>query len=412
MPIVIYILLGIFILLATRRLLPWRLRIWQIMVGGCILVLVTRQISLFDAFKAINFNIIFYLFGVFMIGEALEQSGYLSYLGYRLFRHARNGSQMIFMILFAMSFSTMILMNDTIAIIGTPLLLFLARNHKIDPKPLLMILAYTVTISSVMSPIGNPQNLWVAVQAHVAQPFVTFFRYLALPSIANLVLVYFLMRLFYPRMFKIKCQVFPPTTILDPRLAKLSKYSLLLLVVLILLKIISQFTPWPIHIQFSVVALVAALPIFLFSQKRFRVIKKTDWKTLLYFVALFIVMKSAWNSGFFQSLLNTTTFNLLHVPSILIVSTLLSQLLSNLPAVVLYMPMLIHHHADIHHLLALTAGATVSGNLLIMGAVSNVIIVQTIEKHNAEPFGFLQFAKVGFPLTIMNLFVYWVYLPK
>jgi Na+/H+ antiporter NhaD/arsenite permease-like protein len=60
-------------------------------------------------------------------------------------------------------------------------------------------------------------------------------------------------------------------------------------------------------------------------------------------------------------------------------------------------------------MVALAAGSTIAGNLFILGAASNVIIIQNAEK-KGETLKFLEFAKIGIPLTIINIFVYWVFL--
>lgn len=85
------IVLGVvFLLIAVRRIGNLRLQIWQIMLFGAFAVLVTGQISPLNALKAINPDVMLFLFGMFIVGEALEASGYLSHLSHRVFRKARS----------------------------------------------------------------------------------------------------------------------------------------------------------------------------------------------------------------------------------------------------------------------------------------------------------------------------------
>jgi Na+/H+ antiporter NhaD/arsenite permease-like protein len=70
------------------------------MLGGAVAVLITGQISLADALHAINIEVMLFLFGMFIVGEAMAESGYLSSLSYQFFSHARTPSQIIFFILF------------------------------------------------------------------------------------------------------------------------------------------------------------------------------------------------------------------------------------------------------------------------------------------------------------------------
>ena len=72
--------------------------------------------------------------------------------------------------LFSVGGLSAFLMNDTLAIIGTPLVLHYASRQKVSPKLLLLALAFAVTIGSAMSPIGNPQNLLIALDGGIVRP--------------------------------------------------------------------------------------------------------------------------------------------------------------------------------------------------------------------------------------------------
>lgn len=95
-----------------------------------------------------------------------------------------------------MGFASALLMNGTLAIIGTPVILHLEKKHGINPKSLLIALAFAITIGSVMSPIGNPQNFLIASQGNINNPFLTFLRYLLIPTIINLFAAFLLIKFF------------------------------------------------------------------------------------------------------------------------------------------------------------------------------------------------------------------------
>lgn len=138
-------------------------------------------------------------------------------------------------------------------------------------------------------------------------------------------------------------------------------------------------------------------------------IRKVDWHTLIFSASMFILMESVWRTGVFQSLIKSMDVNLLSVPMMLVVSILLSQLISNVPLVALYLPMLHQAGATTKDMMVLAAGSTIAGNLLILGAASNVIIVQTAEKRRKTTITFLEFAKIGILMTAMNALVYWLF---
>jgi Na+/H+ antiporter NhaD/arsenite permease-like protein len=407
-PIIVVAL--VFILIIIRRIGKFRLQIWQIMLLGAVAVLVTLQISPLNALKAINLDVMFFLFGMFIVGEALVESGYLSYLSYRLFRRAKSLDSLVLIILFGMGLTAAFLMNDTLAIIGTPVVILLAKKADTSPKILLLALAFAVTIGTVTSPIGNPQNLLIAVNGNVLNPFITFFRYLFLPTLINLLFAYFFLRLFYRKQFVRKTFVDSPEPIKDPKLAQLSRISLVLLVVLILVKIFTVFAGLKIDFRLTYIALAAALPVILFSPKRFTVIRKIDWSTLVFFAAMFILMASVWDSGVFQNVINSTKMSLTSLPVIMGISVVLSQFISNVPLVALYLPMLMKMGVTNSGLMALAAGSTIAGNLTILGAASNVIIIQNAEQKSGETLTFWEFVRIGLPLTAINVFVYWLFL--
>jgi len=406
----IIVLLIVFILIAVRQIGNIRLQIWQIMLFGAMVVLIAGEISPWEALQSINPDVMLFLFGVFVIGQALEESGYLSHLSYLLFRRAKSVSSLILFILFGMGILSAFLMNDTLAIIGTPVMLSLAMKNKLQPRLLLLSLAFAVTTGSVMSPIGNPQNLLIAINGNVINPFVTFLKYLLAPTLINLFIAYLILQIFYRKDFHTEPLHHEVELIKDARLAILSRVSLILLFVLVLAKIIVVFLGLDIDFRLTYIALASALPIILISRKRFQVIRRIDWFTLIFFAAMFVLMESVWQSGFFQSGMSAMNLELSSVNVILGISVLLSQLISNVPLVALYLPMLSQLAISTKQMMALAAGSTIAGNLTILGAASNVIIIQNAEKRTGNTITFLEFVKIGVPLTVINILVYWLFL--
>ncbi|WP_407355864.1 SLC13 family permease [Methanolobus sp. WCC5] len=410
MMISVVILALVFLFTAIRQVGNIRLDIWQIMCMGALGVLLTAQISITDAIAGINIDVMLFLFGMFIIGQALEMSGYLSHLSYRFFKNARSIDAVILYILFGMGFASAFLMNDTLAIIGTPVVLLLAKEHSIDPKLLLMALAFAVTTGSVISPIGNPQNLLIALGSDIHYPFLTFMKYLLLPTAINLMIAYFILRISFRKHFTSCPLNHSRPSVTDKKLAALSRLSLGLVVLLVCIKIMMALSGLEYDMELTYIALISAMPILLLSKRRKEVVKNLDWHTLIFFVAMFILMESVWNSGFFQRVIDDSGLNITMTPMILAISVILSQFISNVPLVALYMPMLSHADVTITGMMALAAGSTIAGNLSILGAASNVIIIQNAERKGKVSLGFFEFARIGLPLTVLQLMVYWIFL--
>ena len=405
----VIVLLLVFIGIAVRKIGRFTFKIWQVMLLGAIAVLVTGQISPHSALQAINPDVMLFLFGMFVVGVALYESGELLVLSNRVCRRAGDTESLLLLLVFSFGFLSALLMNDTLAIIGTPLCLYLARMNRVSPKLLLLALAFSITTGSVMSPIGNPQNLLIAVQGPVENPFVTFAWYLAIPTVLCLVLVYFALRFaFRHENWEGEIRICHEG-VKDARLALLARVSLGVLIALILVKVAGSFAGVGSWLSLPVIALVAAAPVLALSGRRVEMVRKVDWETLVFFAAMFVLMASVWESGVLQSFFALFGEGLTSIPVILGLSVVVSQFVSNVPWVALYLPVITEAGGSTAALMALAAGSTIAGNLSILGAASNVIIIQNAEKEG-ETLTFREFVRVGLPLTLLQVLVYWLFL--
>jgi len=401
------ILAVVFTLIAIRQVGRFRLRIWQIMLGGAVAVLLTGQITPADAAVSINIDVMIFLLGMFVLGEALYESGYLFQISHRLVCRATSVWQLVLLLVFAMALFSAVLMNDTLAIIGTPLVLHFSRKFSVSARMLLLCLCFAITTGSVLSPIGNPQNLLVAVNSGLPDPFVVFLIYLGIPTIINLGILCLMIRFWFPGEFVPKEMVCTPEPLNDPALAQLSRLSLLLVLILILIRGACSTLAPDLALPLSVIAIGAAVPVILFSPKRRHIVQNIDWRTLVFFAAMFVLMQSVFNSGFFQSIAEVSSFS--SIPLILATSIVISQFISNVPFVALFQPLILPATASPAQTMALAAGSTIAGNLTILGAASNVIVIQHAEREG-ETLSFITFLKIGLPLTIINSLIYAGYL--
>lgn len=403
-------LAGVFLLIAVRQVGRFRFAIWQSMLLGAAVVLATGRISPRDALAAVNMDVMLFLFGMFVVGEALEESGYLAHLAYRFIKRARTADRLMILVIAGAGLLSALLMNDTLAIIGTPVVLLIARKHGMSPKLLLLALAFSITIGSAMSPIGNPQNLLIALGGGVQQPFLLFLRYLALPTLVSLGLTYLILKRFHPGEFHDAELRHSQEPIRDRQMALLSRIALHIVVVLIAVKILLAIAGADAAFPLPFIAVAAALPILVGSPRRWQILRHTDWHTLVFFAAMFVLMESVWRTGSFQAWLAGDGVDLRSPEMILGASIVLSQFISNVPLVALIQPLLLHAGVGTAGLMALAAGSTIAGNLLILGAASNVIIIQRAEKKAGVTITFLEFARAGVPVTGVSTLVYWAFL--
>ncbi|MCL5675327.1 MAG: SLC13 family permease [Candidatus Marsarchaeota archaeon] len=410
LPLSVIVLAVSFILVAVRQIGSIKLQIWHVILGGAIVVLLTGQISIPAAISYIDPTVIIFLIGIFILGEALTSSGYIQYLSYNLFKRFKSVDRLVLAIVFSMGFASMFMLNDTMAIIGTPVVMLFAKREKINPKLMLLSLAFAITIGSVASPIGNPQNLLVASSGIVKKPFIDFFSNLLVPTVLDLFAAYLILRLFFKKEFTKKQLIHERVKIKDYKLARLCKLSLALLGISISAYVVIEIFNISHGISFAYIAIIAALPILLFSKQRYSIVKNIDWTTIIFFIALFILVGSVWQSGFLQNLINSLHLDINSIPTVLIVNVAGSQFISNVPMVVLYLKLLEYTHSTTAIAMALAAGSTIAGNLFILGAASNVIIVQMAEKRYKSSLSFLDFAKIGAVVTTFSIIIYWAFL--
>ncbi|MEZ5558950.1 MAG: SLC13 family permease [Pseudomonadales bacterium] len=392
---------------AFRRVGGLRLRIWQIFVAGAAVVVAAGTIPLRAALDAVDWNVLGFLFGVFVLGEGLARSGVLESVSLRVLGRGGSVDRLVLAVLFGSGCASALLMNDTLAVVGTPLVLGIARRQNLPPVLLLLALAFGITIGSVTSPIGNPQNLLIALQGGLAEPFRAFFAALAPPTLACLLVAWVLLRARFADAFRQVLVPVPGEPIRDPVLARLAIAGAFAMVALIVLRVLGPawIDGWPIPLW--AVAAVGCAPLLAGSRERMLLVRRVDWPTLAFFAALFVLMRAVWDTGAVQSWLPADAAWQQDPAMLIGGGILLSQLLSNVPLVALLLPLI--SGASEPALLALAAGSTLAGNLTLVGAASNVIIAQAAER-DGEHLGFWQFLVIGAPLTLLCALVYWAFL--
>jgi Na+/H+ antiporter NhaD/arsenite permease-like protein len=272
---------------------------------------------------------------------------------------------------------------------------------------MLLSLAIAVTTGSVMSPVGNPQNLLIAVDSGMQAPFVTFGIYLLIPTLISLVAAYCFLWYYFRSDFSAPIpdheSALPGTkTAFFP-----VQCSLAILLILTAANIIVSLSGEKLPVPLPLIALCSAAPVLLLGPDRLNLLKSIDWFTLIFFAAMFVLMESVWQTGFFQSFVDESMVT--SIPMILGTSVIISQFISNVPFVALFQPLIIQAGGTTVDLMALAAGSTIAGNLMVLGAASNVIIIQNAEKQG-ETLTFLEFARIGIPLTLVQIVVFWAWL--
>ncbi|MEM0123554.1 MAG: SLC13 family permease, partial [Conexivisphaerales archaeon] len=355
-----------------------------------------------EALRSINLDVIVYIIGMLIIGEALHESGYLNYILSRFFSGSRTVRAFIFKLIIFSGLASVILMNDTLAVLFTPFLISISKNKGINEKMMLLALAFSITIGSVMSPIGNPQNLLIALR--VQDPFPVFLLYLSLPTLINLIVIYLVLSLLFKK--EISNEVNFVATKVEPVNRQIEIASKLSLGLLLILSIVNSlaFTIFAVSFPISLISLLAAVPVIFSGKEGLKTIIRMDWRTVAFFAFMFILMQSVYDSGIIQLLIHG---HIGGVISVMLFSLTMSQVLSNVPFVALFIRFVT---PTLTNYLALAAGSTIAGNFLILGAASNIIIIQGAERYGGKGLSFGDFIKYGMITTLINFAVYSAFL--
>ena len=410
------------------------------MLIGAFLMIVFQVIGLEAAFKSINLDVIGFLFGMFSIVTALDKSGVLRLVAVKMISRANNLDSLLMIFVVGMGLFSAFLVNDTIALLGIPLILYISKQVGIRPLVLLIALAFGISVGSTMTPIGNPQNLLIAIQSGVSLPFTTFIVHLTVPTLINLFLTYSILRMYFKKDIvslngkryskssnssnSIIAASLNNETISSPGIKnlRLAKVSSAILLITIAGFIISEFLHF-LHITnvgLSIIALLGAAALYLVSgNERKDILRRVDYSVLVFFAAMFVVTSALWSSGAIAMITS-------HIPTpnpnntvqsnaiISAVSILLSQILSNVPFVALYNLVMLNNGigGDAHtsQWMMLASASTIAGNLTILGAASNIIIIDVAESKNIKAFTFAQFFKIGALVTLANIGIYFLFI--
>jgi Na+/H+ antiporter NhaD/arsenite permease-like protein len=418
LPIGIFVV--VYVLIALRNFRRFKIPIWTIMLAGAVAMIFSGALPLQDAYSAINLDVIFFLLGMFSIVAAMDLSGLLEYLTARMLRLSRTPQRALALVLFGMGLLSAFLVNDTLALTSTPIMLGLSKQMRIRPSVLLITLALGVTIGSAMTPVGNPQNLLIALSSGIPNPMLDFLYYLVPPTIIGLVVTFLILRFYYRKDLAKSAEDFgtiPLPPIKDGRLARLSAYVAGIVVAGFFLVGVAQLFGVQGNINLGTVSLFGATVVYLLSTRRREILASVDWGIIIFFMSLFIVVQGFWDSNALQSLL-------LYLPAlnpsdivvslgvIISASLIFSQLLSNVPFVAVYIKAMQaagFTGTNVKAWVALAGASTLAGGLSLLGAASNVIILEAAESRGSG-FSSLEFSKIGLLVTIPNILILYLFL--
>jgi Na+/H+ antiporter NhaD/arsenite permease-like protein len=378
------------------------------LLGGLLMVLF-GVLTPTQAFAAMELNTLALLLGMMVLAAALETTGLYAWLAVRVALHSRTQAQFLWWLMVATAVLSALILNDTVVLLFTPVLLRACQHMEVQhPERFLIALALAANIGSVATEVGNPQNAYIALRSGI--PFLEFSAKMLLPTVVSLVLAFFLIRWLYKDRF---ARATPPPQGPDLRLVgRIEKPRILGLTlgVLGLVFVGFSFSQWW-GMPLSLVALGGAILLFTATPFVDRTVTarslfaRVDWNVLMLFVGLFVLLEGVEVSGLlteflgaFGPLLQGDLAALLGISAVVAV---LSNLVSNVPAVLLLSPLAARMGGDLPWL-ALAAASTLAGNATLIGAAANLIVAEVAEARGTT-IRFWEFVRVGLPVTVVTL---------
>ncbi|MGH7169612.1 MAG: anion transporter [Gemmataceae bacterium] len=383
---------------------------------GATLMLVTGILTLQEAVspQSIDYETLILLLGMMIVVGCLRLSGFFRLLAHGCLDRIETPRGLLAVTILLSGVLSAFLVNDIVCLALTPLVLHLARRLRFHPVPHLIGLATASNIGSTATITGNPQNMIIGIQSHIA--YLRFaaklFPLAALGLILNYLVIAFIYRksLTPPKMVDSpsrdrKGAVAPPlpngrgSAVRRAHLWLLGKSVLAAIVAVILFFVLpSQYLP--------IIALGAAA--FLLVGRIVhpeKIYRQIDWSLLVMFAGLFVVVHAFQIHVVQLWGIDGWTWLLGHPVDLLSgVSAALSNLVSNVPAVLLFEPVMkaMPPTSQETAWLSLAMSSTLAGNLTVLGSVANLIVVENARRESVTV-SFWEYCKVGVPLTFLTL---------
>ena len=358
---------------------------------GAVLMVAFRIMTAQQALSAIDFSTIVLLFSMTLIVAHLHLGGFFDWIA-ELTVLRLNGRQLLAVVIFVSGILSAFLVNDIVCLVLTPFIVGITRRLGVAPIPYLLALATASNVGSVATITGNPQNMLIGSVSQIG--YLDFLAHLGPVALGGLLIDWALLHWLYLRRSSLAQG---PAVAPSGRTAA---HTVSMKPVIVLLIVLAGFVS---GVPPALMAAVGAALLLITRTTEPRLVyEEVDWGLLVFFIGLFIIVGGAERAGLTEKLLQPfLAWNLHRVWSYSALTALLSNIVSNVPAVVLLKSLVPGFPDPRLGWLTLAMSSTLAGNLTITGSVANIIVVE-----RARPgvhIGFRDYFRLGLPLTLLTL---------
>lgn len=385
--------------IAIGRIPKFRTNRTTISLMGVGLLVLVNQVSIDDFVSFIDMDTIILLFAMMIINANLRLAGFFQFAAGQIIKFARSPKILLILVIFLSATLSAIFLNDTICLMMTPFIIDITQSLKRNPIPYLIGLTTAANIGSTATLTGNPQNMIIGIASGIS--YFDFLIALAPIAILGSLSVFLILVLLYRKEFgdgTFEIQDEKRVRIYKPLFTK----SLM-----IILGLLFAFL---LGVPVSTAAFIAAAILLLTRRlSPNKVFAEFNWGLLVFFSSLFILTGVLNRTGFIQSLFsNLSLADRMNPTNLTISSAILSNLVSNVPAVLLMKQIITQLPNQIPSWLTLASAATLAGNLTLLGSVANLIVAEIARNRNVN-LSFWEYTRSGFFITVSTLVIHWVW---
>jgi len=364
---------------------------------GASLTVATGVLSFDEAIKTVDYRTVVLLFSMMIVTAHLNLSGFFQLIANHSLIRLQTKRQLLLAVIVTVGLLSAFFINDVVCLLFTPIVISISQRAGLNPVPYLLGVALASNIGSAATLIGNPQNIYIG---SVSPLSFAWYMAVALPlSLFGLILTYtFISRVYQAELEGPLPEAFPVSGAFHPYLIKKG----LVVVGFILAGFLTGFNP-------AVVASLGAAFLLLTRRvKPAKVYAGIDFNLLVIFIGLFVIIGGVEHSGLLVRLINPHFIgSFLTLPVFAILTVLLSNIVSNVPAVML-LKFFIPSNDGYVWWAAMAVFSTLAGNLTLTGSIANLIVVELAKKKDIE-ISFSTYLKIGFPLTVTMIIIGLVY---
>ena len=360
---------------------------------GALVLVASERVTPAAAWRSVDVPTLTLLFGLMVVSAQFRLGGFYTWVTRQIVSAPLGPPALLAAVVIVSGALSALLANDIVCLAVAPLLVEGCARRRLDPVPFLLALACAANVGSAATLIGNPQNMLIGQTLRL--PFAGFLKDALVPSVVGLVLVWGILFLSVRGRWE---RDTPLPAVDAPPVDRWQMAKGLAILALLVLGFL--FAPVPRE----VLALGAAALLLTSRRMASRdLIGQVDWHLLVLFIGLFVVNHAVAQAGLAARAtvaLGAAGVNLGDMRWLFPATAVLSNLVSNVPAVMLLLPHARHPLAG--PILALSS--TLAGNLLIVGSIANIIVVDQAAALGVR-IGWREHARVGVPVTLATLLV-------